>query len=231
MAASAILLIGVSVWEALYSEYTKDPFDVQYRMESRFDSWQTVLVWILFYGILLYVEQWCLRRNDSRQLIRKKQLWVIATIMLAQMVLTSLGGVRLWYIPLGHVGSPNTLEDYGLWWFSLYIAVSFLPLCFFSTRKTIRLFKNDAQWLTLSAIIPQKVTALISLLLSGVMAWQIQEYRSASAWVAFSEVPEYTEARAMGHMFQAMIWGLALIYTICLLIKQTVTACRAKHKL
>ncbi|MDY6180145.1 MAG: hypothetical protein SPI15_04760 [Candidatus Faecousia sp.] len=67
--------------------------------------------------------------------------------------------MKLWYIPLSHVDSPNTLEDFDLWLFSLYFGVLFLPLWFLSARKTIRLFKHESR-LPLSAIIPRKLTVL-----------------------------------------------------------------------
>lgn len=158
----------------------------------------------------------------------KRSLWVLLTLFLTLMIQYSLGAMELWYISLSHVGSPNTLEDYVLWWFSLYTAIFFLPLWFFSARKTIRLFKNDEHWLTLSAIIHPKITIVISLILTGLMVWQILESLSDRAMIGSFDVPEYLEAAATAHMCQAMLWGLALIYTICLLVKQTRVAHRAK---
>lgn len=186
-----------------------------------------MLAWILFYGILLYIEQWCIQRNCSRQNIRKKQAWVTVTVFLTLMISFFLGAVDLWYIPLSHVDDPNALEDYLLWWFSLYNAVFILPLWFFSARKTIRLFKNE-QWLTLSFIIPPKITVLTVLILLGLTVWQILEYRCFSALRSTSEIPEHAEAAATGHLFRAMIWGLALFYMLCLLVKQ-IRSARREH--
>lgn len=158
----------------------------------------------------------------------KRSLRVLLTLFLTLMIQYSLGAMELWYIPLSRVDSPNTLEDYGLWWFSLYTAIFFLPLWFFSARKTICLFKNDERWLTLSVIIPPKITIVISLTLTGRMVWQILESLPDRARIASFDVSEYLEAAAIAHMCQAMLWGLALIYTICLLVKQSRTAHRAK---
>ncbi len=148
LVAAAILLIGITAAGAVYSEYTEESH-AQHRMENIVEGWQTVFAWVLFYGILLYTEQWCIQRNYSRQNIRKKQAWITVTIFLAYLIVFFLGGVELWYIPLNYVDSPNSLEDYTLWWFSLYLAVFILPLRFFSARKTILLFNNE-RWLMLS---------------------------------------------------------------------------------
>lgn len=229
LAISTILLIVVTIASMVYSEHTEDSIFDQRVIESRFDGWQTVLAWTLFYSLLLFIEQWCLRRNDSRHLIREKQTWVIVTLLLAQMVVSSLGGVKLWYIPLSMVDCPNNLEDYYLWWFSLYNAVSFLPFCFFAARKTVRLFKNNTQWLTLSSFIPKKVTVLIALTSIWFIVEHIQESRYWNNWAEIADLPEYGEAAAMGHTFQALMWGLLLFYAICLLVKQLRAAHRAKH--
>ncbi len=226
---SMILLIGINAAGAVYSEYTADSYAMQYRMENRLKGWQTVFAWVLFYGILLYTEQWCIQRNCSRRNIRKKQVWITVTAFLTYLIVSFLADVDMWYIPLNYVDSPNRLEDYQLWWFPLYVAVFFLPLWFFAARKTIRLFKNE-QWLILSTAISNKITAVSAFVFSGMMVWQIQKYRSCISWLSFSEVPEYTEARTTGHMFQAMIWGLALFYMICLLAKQILAAHRAKRE-
>lgn len=228
LAAAVILLIGVSVAEFVYLEYTTDSIWDQYTVEESFEKWQSAFVWTLFYAMLLYIEQWCIGRNESRQMIRKKQLWIIVTIFLTYLVVTFLGGVDLWYIPLSHVDSPNNLEDYYLWWFSLYTAVFFLPIWFFSARKTIRLFKDNPQWLSLMTIIPKKLTALIALAATGLIVQQIMECRYWSGWTETADVPEYGQAAAMGHVFQAMMWGLLLFYMICLFVKQIRTARRAK---
>ncbi len=229
LVTGVILLIGVTAAGAVYSEFTED-FHARNRMEHIVEGWQTVFAWVLFYGILLYTEQWCIQRNSSRQSIRKKQAWITVTFLLTCLIVSFLGGVDLWYIPLDHVDSPNRLEDYLLWWYSLYMAVFFLPPWFFSARKTVRLFKNNTQCLTLSTIISKRITALIALMLTGLVVWQIQEYRSCISWLSFSEVPEHAEAMAVGHEFQAMIWGLALFYMICLLVKQILAARRAKRE-
>jgi len=230
LVTAMILLIGVSVAEKVYSEYTAVPFWVRDTVEESFGRWQGAFVWMLFYGMLLYIEQWCIRRNDSRQMIRKKQLWVVVTIFLAYLIVIFIGGVDLWYTPLERVGDLNSLEDYDLWWFSLYSAVFVLPLWLLSMRKMIRLFKNNEQWLTISTIIPKKFTALTALALTGLMVWQIQESRSDRARIPSFDVPEYLEAAATGHTFQALICGLALFYTLCLLVKQIRLTHKVKHR-
>lgn len=229
MVAAGILLIGVSVAQKVYLKYTTVPYWIHDGVEESLGEWQSVFIWILFYGMLLYVEQWCIRRNDIRQAIRRKQLWVVVTIFLAYMIVSSIGGVHLWYIPLYYVDSPNTLEDYYLWWCSLYFAVFYVPLLFFAVRKTVRLFKNDGKWLTLSAIVPWKITVLTVLLAAGFMVLQIRESYYWNEWAEIADVPEYGEAAAMGHTFQAMMWGLLLVYASCLLIRQLRTAHRAKY--
>lgn len=229
LAIAAPLLVCITIAGAMYSDYSNDSYVIQNMMENRFEAWKTTLAWILYYSIMLYIEQWGVQRNCVRKDIRKQQVWVSVTIALMWLILFELSCVNLWYIPLGGVDCPNNQEDYYLWWFSLYSAVFFLPFWFFSARKAIRAIKNNAQWLNLSTIVPRKVAALIALAEAGLFVWQIREYRSVSAWVAFSEIPERTESRAMKHMFLAMICGLALFYTICLLIKQILAVRRAKR--
>lgn len=228
LAAAVILLIGVFVAERVYSKYTTVPFWVRDSVEESFGKWQVVFVWTFFYGMLLYMEQWGIRRNDSRPIIRRKQLWVTVTIFLTYLVVSCLGGVDLWYISLSHVDCPNDLEDYYLWWFSLYSAVFFLPFWFFSARKTVRVFKDNTQWLTLTTVIPKTITVLIALIATGFMVQQIQECRYWNKWTEFADLPEYVEAAAMGHTFQAMMWGLLLFYMICLFVKQIRAARRMK---
>ena len=230
LVVTAPLLIGVAVAGALYSEYTNDSYSIQYMLENRFEAWKSTLAWILFYGILLYIEQCGIRRKCSRKIVRKQQTWVAITIALIWMVLFELSCVGLWYIPLNYVGSPNTLEDYYLWWFSLFSAVFLLPFLFFSVRKVIRLFKNNDQWLTLLMIVPKKITALFALVEVGLIVWQVQETQYWNEWAEIADVPEYGEAAALGHTFQALMWGLALFYTICLLIKQILAVRRVKRK-
>ena len=230
LVTAMILLIGVTVAEKVYSEYTTVPFWVRDTVKESFGRWQGAFIWMLFYGMLLYIEQWCIRRNDSRQMIRKKQLWVVVTIMLAYLILVFIGGVDLWYTPLERVGDLNSLEDYDLWWFSLYSAVFVLPLWLLSMRKMIRLFKNNEQWLTISTTVPKKFTALTALALTGLMVWQIQESRSDRARIPSFDVPEYLEAAATSHTFQALICGLALFYTLCLLVKQIRLTHKVKHR-
>ncbi len=230
VAASGLLLIGTTIAGVIYTESPGDTYIIQYILENRFEAWRTTFAWILFYGILQYIEQWGFQRNYCRKQIRKIQVWTTATIALTWMILFEISCIDLWYIPLSYVSSPNTSEDYYLWWFSLYSAVFLLPLWFFAARKAIRLIKNDTQWLTLSTIVPKKVTTLIVLAETGLVVWQILECRTASAWVAFSEVPEYTEARVLRHLFLAMICGLVLFYTVCLLIKQAMNARQVKRE-
>lgn len=220
MAAAVILLIGVSFAEKVYLEHTTVPFWALDTVAENFDQWQSAFIWTLFYGMLLYIEQWCIRRNESRQMIRKKQIWVTVTIFLMWLILLELSCVDLWYISLSHVDCPNDLEDYYLWWFSLYNAVFFFPLWFFSARKAVRLFKDNPQWLALTTIIPKTITVLIALVATGFMVQQKQECRYWNEWTEFADLPEYGEAAAMGHTFQAMMWGLLLFYMICLLVKQ-----------
>lgn len=230
LAVTTILLIGVYVAEVVYTEQSKDPYTVQYMMEKWFDGLKTILSWTLFYGVLLYIEQWCISQNYSLQNIRKKQLWVVVTLFLTLTILFELSCVDLWYIPLSSVNSPNTLEDYYLWWFSLYLVVFILPLWFFSIRKTVRVFKDNKQWLTLSTILSPKSTILITLAVTGLMVWQIQECRDWSKSGLNCDIPEYAEAAVMAHLFQAMMCGLAVFYTLCLLLKQILVVRREKRE-
>ena len=166
------------------------------------------------------MEQWCLRRNCSRKSIRQRQLWRTITVVLTLLIYSFFCCIDMWYIPLQLVDSPNRLEDYFLWWFSLCSAAFFLPLWFLSARKVVRLFREDARWMTLSVILPRKVVAATALVMTGLMAWQIRECCVWNSWIAHSELPEHAQAAAIGHQFQAMIWGLVLIYSLCLLRKQ-----------
>ena len=229
MAAAAILWVGLTVFSAVYLRQIQKSYDLYFRMESVFSRWRTVFPFILYYAALLYMEQRCIQKNCSRQSIRKKQLWFTVTLFLTFMVLFCLGGVKLWYIPLSHVDSPNTLEDFDLWLFSLYFGVLFLPPWFLSARKTIRLFKHES-WLSLSAIIPRKLTVLTALILTGFIAWQILECRNWSKLLLSSDLPEYAQAAASLHLFYAMIGGLALFCTICLLIRQLRVAHKEKRQ-
>ena len=229
LVAAAILLAGVIFAGAVYSEYSEVSYRVRYAMKNRLETWQAVLGGILFYGILLYAEQWGIHRNVSRKHTRKIQTWITVTIFLLCLCAFFIGDVGLWYVPLTYVDSPNRLEDYYLWWFSLYLAVFVLPLWFFSARKTIRLMKNNAQWLMLSTAIPLRLTAVFAFAESGVMIWQIREWCYGSAGTAASDVPEYGAAVAMAHLFQFLMWGLALFYTICLLVKQLRAALRVRR--
>lgn len=227
LVAAGILFLCVSVAGKVYLENTQDSIWVQPMTEEKIQGWQTLFLEILFYGILLYAEQWCIQRNCNRQDTRKIQVWITVTLFLTCLIAVFVGGVGLWYIPLGYVDSPNRLEDYYLWWFSLYLAVFLLPFWFFSARKTVRLLRGDAQWLTLSTILPKRVTVWIALVLTGLMVWQIREGRYYGALTM--DVPEYAEAAAMGHMFQAMLWGLALFYMLCLLVRQIRSAHKVKR--
>lgn len=135
----------------------------------------------------------------------------------------------MWYIPLNLVDSANRLEDYFLWWYELYLIAFFIPLWFFSARKVIRLFLEDSRWLTLSAILPRKVVAAAALTTAGLTAWQIREYCVSYSRIAESELPEHAEAVATGHQFQALIWGLVLLYMICLFVKPIRAVRKKKH--
>lgn len=229
MVITVSLLVCVAVADTMYIEHTNDIYAIRNMMEYRFEAWRSTLAWILFYDILLYIEQRGIQRNCSRKNIRKQQAWVTVTIALIWMMLFQLSCVDLWYIPLSRVDCPNNQEDYYLWWLSLYAAVFLLPFLFFSVRKVIRLFKNNAQWLTLSTIIPKKISALFVLIEASLMVWQIQKIQYWNEWAEIADVPEYGEAAALGHTFQSLMWGLALLYTICLLTKQIVAVCRAKR--
>ena len=112
----------------------------------------------------------------------------------------------------------------------MYSAVFLLPFLFISARRAIRLFKDNTQWLTLSAIVPKKITLLVALVSTGFMVEQIQESCYWNEWAEIADVPEYGEAAALGHTFQALMWGLAFFYTICLLIKQILAVRREKRE-
>ena len=228
LAITAPLFVCITIAGAMYAEYSNDSYVIQDMLENRFEAWKTTLAWILFYCILLYIEQRGIQRNCVRKDIRKQQAWVTVTIALTWLILIELSCVDLWYIPLSAVSSPNTSEDYYLWWFSLYSAVFILPLWFFAARKTIRLFRKNMQWLELSSIVPAKITALVVLASTVLMISQIRESRYWNEWVKTADVPEYGEAAALGHTFQALMWGLALFYTICLLAKQILAARQVK---
>ena len=228
LTAAAVLLVGALIGEKIYITYIVDSFWAQTVAEERFADWQSVFVWVLFYGMLLYTEQWCIRRKDSLQIIRKKQLWIVITLLMTWLVLICVGGIKLWYVPRARVGDLNTLEDYDLWWFSLLMMLFFLPLWFLSFRKTVRLFRGDSRWLTLSTRIPVRITAVIALILPVLMVWQTWESRRDHARALDFDVPEYVEAGADAHMFLALTFGLALIYMICLLIRQIRRAKRSQ---
>lgn len=224
MAASAILWVGAAVFSAVYLRQIQKSYDLYFRMESVFSRWRTVFPVVLYYAALLYMEQRCIQKKCTRQNTRKKQLWFTVTVFLTLMILFCLGGVKLWYIPLSHVDSPNTLEDFDLWLFSLYFGVLFLPPWFLSARNTIRLFRHES-WLSLSSLIPRKITALTAFALTGFTAWQILECRNWRGLCLNSDLPEYGQAAAGLHLFYAMVGGLALFWTICILIRQL----RAAH--
>lgn len=229
MAASAILWAGVAVFSAIYLQQIQKSYDLYYRMESVLSRWRTVFLVVLYYAALLYMEQRCIQKKCTRQSIRKKQLWFTLTLLLTFMILFCLGGVKLWYIPLSHVNSPNTLEDFDLWLFSLYFGVLFLLPWFLSARKTVRLFRHE-KWLSLSSLIPRKITALTAFALTGFTAWQILECRNWRGLCLNSDLPEYGQAAASLHLFYAMIGGLALFCTICLLIRQLRVAHKEKRQ-
>lgn len=229
MAAAVILWVGAAVFSAVYLKQIWKSYDLYFRMESVFSRWRTVFPVILYYSVLLYIEQWSIQKNCSRQNIRKRQLWFTVTVFLTLMILLFLGGVKLWYIPLSHVDSPNTLEDFDLWLFSLYFGVLFLPLWFLSARKTVRLFKHES-WLSLSAAIPRKLTILTALILTGFTAWQILECRDWSKLLLSSDLPERIQAATNLHLFYAMVGGLALFCTICILVKRFQTAHQEKRQ-
>lgn len=229
MAAAAILWVGAAVFSAVYLRQIQKSYDLYFRMESVFSRWRTVFPVILYYSVLLYIEQWSIQKNCSRQNIRKRQLWFTVTVFLTLMILLFLGGVKLWYIPPSHVDSPNTLEDFDLWLFSLYFGVLFLPLWFLSARKTIRLFKHES-WLSLSAIIPRKLTVLTALILTGFIAWQILECRDWSKLLLASDLPVRIQAAVSLHLFYVMVGGLAFLCTICILIRQLWTTHKEKQQ-
>lgn len=225
MVAAAILWVGAAVFSAIYLKQLRKSYDLYFQMEGVFFRWRTYFLATLYYAVLLYIEQWSIQKNCSRQSIRERQVWFTVTLFLTLMILFSLGGVKLWYIPLSHVDSPNTLEDFDLWLFSLYFGVLFLPPWFLSARKTVRLFKHES-WLSLSAAIPRKLTVLAALILTGFTAWQILECRDWSKLLLTSDLPECIQAAVSLHLFYAMVGGLALFCTICLLIRQL----RVAHK-
>ena len=229
MAVAAILWAGAAVFSTVYLRQIQKSYDLYFRMESVFSRWRTVFPVILYYSVLLYIEQWSIQKNCSRQNIRKRQLWFTVTVFLTLMILLFLGGVKLWYIPLSHVDSPNTLEDFDLWLFSLYFGVLFLPLWFLSARKTIRLFKHES-WLSLSAIIPRKLTVLTALILTGFIAWQILECRDWSKLLLASDLPVRIQAAVSLHLFYVMVGGLAFLCTICILIRQLWTTHKEKQQ-
>lgn len=228
MAAAAILWAGLAVFSAVYLKQIQKSYDLYDRMESVFSRWRTVFPVVLYYSALLYIEQWCIQKKCSRQNIRKKQLWFTVTLFLTFMILFCLGGVKLWYIPLSHVDSLNTLEDFDLWLFSLYFGVLFLLPWFLSARKTVRLFRHE-KWLSLSSLIPRKLTVLTALILTGFTAWQILECRNWRGLCLNCDYSEYAQAAGNLHLFYVMVGGFVLLCTTCLLIKQIRSGCRSHH--
>ena len=166
------------------------------------------------------------KENVNQQNGWKKWVWAAVTACLTLIIMLLAECVTMWYLPLSYVNSPNTLEDYYLWWFSLCMAAFFLPPWFFSARHTIRLFLNNQKWLAISAAISPLITVLTVLAAAGVFVWEFIEYRSWREQAVISDIPEYAEAAAMGSLFQAAILGMALFYLLCLLFKQR----RAKHQ-
>lgn len=228
LAAAAAALIGVSAAAAVYGAYTKDLYAVRYMVKERFRDTENILAWILFYGMLLYIEQWCLSVKEGRKQIAKKQVWFSVTILLTWILRELISCCALWYTPMMAVNNLNAQEDYFLWWFSMILVVLYFPLWFFCARGTIRLF-GKAQWLSLSRIIPWKLAALAGSGLAGLLFRQILKYRACIAWTAMSDVPEYTQARAVGYLARSMIYGLMLFYDTILLSKQFLAARRSKR--
>lgn len=161
--------------------------------------------------------------------IMKKGILVILTACLTFWVLLGLSCMMTWYTPVDAVQSLNDLEDYYLWRVCANMIVFHLPLLFLCARQTIRVFLNKPQWLRISTVIPKPVTAMAALVLAGLVVWQIVEYRSMLSWIPLSEVPEHAEAMAMGYWHQAMLYGMVLFDTLCLLAKQIWAARRAKR--
>lgn len=217
--ATAILLIGVTAAGSVYTANATGSLDIRYQTEETFRSLRTLLAWVLYYTGLLYMEQWCLRRNCSRKSIRQRQLWGTITVVLTRLIWVAFSCADMWYIPLNLVDSPNRLEDYFLWCYSLCSAAFCIPLWFLAARKTIRLFRND-QWLRLSDKIPGSVTTLAALIFAWLTAWQVREALVCWEWQAISEMPEHAQAMETAHEAQAFLWTLALIYTLLLLRKQ-----------
>ena len=112
----------------------------------------------------------------------------------------------------------------------MYTALEDVVQLGYALAPHIRDEENKPPWLTLSTIIPKKISALFVLIEASLMVWQIQKSQYWNEWAEIADVSEYGEAAALGHTFQSLMWGLALFYTICLLTKQIVAIHRAKHK-
>lgn len=217
--ATAVLLVGATVAGSVYTANATGSLDIRYQTEETLRSLRTLLAWVLYYTGLMYMEQWCLRRNCSRKSIRQRQLWGTITVVLTRLIWVSFSCADMWYIPQNLVDSPNRLEDYFLWWFSLCSAAFYIPLWFLAARKTIRLFRNG-QWLRLSDRIPRPVATLAALTFAGLTAWQVREIVACREWQTISEAPEHAQAMETAHEGQAFLWALALVYTLLLLRKQ-----------
>ena len=83
--------------------------------------------------------------------------------------------------------------------------------------------------MTISNIIPKKITALTAFAVTGLMVWKIRESRYYSDLSESMDIPEHAEAVGIGHLLQSMILGLALFYVLCLLVKQNRAADKVRH--
>lgn len=227
-----VILIMLIVWSTVGAAYLNQlnlDLGTKLIVESGFLFMQEVLAVALFYSVQLLGQQYCIRKGCSRRDIWKMRFWITITALLVWFELLLLEGMDMWYAPLHYVDNLNTLEDYYLWQFCLFLVVFFLPFCFFAARKAIRICKGP-RWLSLSEMIPRKVSGLLSLSLLGLTLWRILEYRDYTSSDRHCDVAEIVEASAMGRFFQILICGLCLFYAVCIWVKQIITKCRNRNK-
>lgn len=155
------------------------------------------------------------RQHWGRNKLWKTRIWITVTVGLLNVILLQLSFIDIWYVPLRYVDSPNRLEDYFLWWSCLFNALFLAPLCFLAARKTVRLHKGK-QWLSLSELLPMKVTCLAALVLVGLMVAVHRKYSGYGG----SDVPEYGSALGIAGLCQTLLLLTGLVYVLWILVKQ-----------
>lgn len=216
---TCVLLLGTVVAGAAYAEHSQAHRVIQDMAESILDGVHYLLALVLFYSVQILGEQLCQQKKCSRRDIWKMRIWITVTALLLYLICVNISCVDMWYIPLEFVDCLNELEDYYLWWFCFFNAVFCAPLCFFSARKAIRIYKGP-QWLVLSEKIPKVIAILAAVTFAGLLVWNVKEYMDCLSWRALCEVPEYADAVEMKHTFRALLSGTGLFYALYIFVKQ-----------